>query len=185
MGFWPLAAYVAGLVALFVRFEDPAARREHRQLVASDADLAMVKRHHAVFYALLIAAPIEWLFRGRPAGVTQILGALLLGAGVAGYRHAGRALGARLGPLIAPTEPAMLVEGGPYGRVRHPMYLAELAMAFGVPGVLAACWTFFLSGVFGVLVIQRIGVEERALAERLPEYPAYAARTSRLIPHVY
>ncbi|MEO6025322.1 MAG: isoprenylcysteine carboxylmethyltransferase family protein [Candidatus Binatia bacterium] len=185
MGFWPLAAYLAGVMALFVRFEDPAARRGHRQLVASDADLAMVKRHHAVFYALLMAAPIEWVFRGRPAGAMQILGALLLGAGVAGYLHAGRALGNQLGPLIAPAEPAVLIERGPYGRLRHPMYLAELAMAFGAPALLAASWTFFLSGLFTVLVIQRIGVEERALAERLSDYPAYAARTSRLIPHVY
>lgn len=185
MGFWPLAAYAVGVVALFVRFEEPAAPRGHRQLVASDADLAMVKRHHAVFYALLLAAPIEWLVRGRPAGALQIVGAIVLLAGVAGYRRAGRALGDQLGPLIAPAEPAVLVERGPYGRLRHPMYLAELAMAFGVPGLLAASWTFVLSGLFAVLVIQRIGVEERALAERLPDYPAYAARTSRLLPHVY
>ncbi len=185
MGFWPLAAYLAGVLALFVRIEDPAAPREHRQLVASAADLVIVKRHHAVFYAVLMAAPIEWLFQGRPAGVTQIAGALSFAAGVAGYRHAGRALGDQLGPLIAPAEPAVLVERGPYGRLRHPMYLAELAMAFGVPGLLGASWTFVLSGLFAVLVIQRIGVEERALAERLPDYPAYAARTSRLLPHVY
>jgi protein-S-isoprenylcysteine O-methyltransferase Ste14 len=183
--FWPLAAYLIGVAALFVRFVDPEAERAPRELVASERDLAMVRRHHAAFYGLLVAAPAEWWLRGRPAAWTQLAGALLLCAGLAGYRRAGRALGDQLGPLIAPAEPARLVERGPYGRLRHPMYLAELAMAFGVPLLLGACWTLALSVVFAVLVLRRIAVEERALADRLPEYPAYAARTSKLIPHVY
>lgn len=173
------------VAALFVRFVDPAATRAPRQLVASDADLAIVRRHHAVFYGLLGAAPVEWLLRGRPAGAAQLLGALLLLGGILVYRRAGRALGDQLGPLIAPAEPAVLVERGPYGRLRHPMYLAELAMAFGAPALLAARWTMVLSLLFTVLVIRRIAVEERALVERLPAYQMYAARTARLIPYVY
>jgi protein-S-isoprenylcysteine O-methyltransferase Ste14 len=185
IGFWPLAAYLVGVAALFVRFVDPAAERAPRHLVASEHDLALVRRHHAVFYGLLAAAPAEWWLRGRPAAWTQLVGALLLFAGVAGYRRAGRALGDQLGPLIAPAEPAVLIERGPYERLRHPMYRAEVAMAFGVPLLLRAHWTLVISIVFAVLVVRRIAVEERALAERLPDYPAYAARTSKLIPHVY
>jgi protein-S-isoprenylcysteine O-methyltransferase Ste14 len=184
-GFWPLAAYLIGVAALFVRFVDPGAERAPRHLVASEHDLAMVRRHHAVFYGILVAAPAEWLLRGRPAAWAQLGGALLLCAGILGYRRAGRALGDQLGPLIAPAEPATLVERGPYRRLRHPMYLAELAMAFGVPLLLGARWTLALGLVFSILVVRRIAVEERALAERLPDYPAYAARTSKLIPHVY
>jgi protein-S-isoprenylcysteine O-methyltransferase Ste14 len=168
-----------------VRFVDPGAARAPRHLVASEADLALVRRHHAVFYTLLAVAPLEWWWRGRPAGGSQLLGALLLFAGIAGYRSAGRALGGQLGPLIAPAEPAVLIERGPYRRLRHPMYLAEIAMAVGVPLLLGAWWTLAFSLLFVVLVVRRIAVEERALADRLPDYAAYAARTSKLIPHVY
>jgi protein-S-isoprenylcysteine O-methyltransferase Ste14 len=130
-------------------------------------------------------APLEWWWRGRPAHWLQAAGALLLLAGVVGYRRAGRALGDQLSPVIAPCEPAALVDGGPYARVRHPMYRAELAMAVGAPLTLGAHATLVLSVVFAALVVHRVGVEEQAVAERLPDYREYAARTKRLIPRVY
>lgn len=173
------------LLALFVRFVDPESTRAPRRLVGSASDLALVQRQHRVFYGLVVLAPLEWWWRGRPGGAVQVLGIALAVAGVAGYRLAGRSLGDHLGPLVAPSEPAVLVERGPYRSIRHPMYLAELAMAFGLPLLLGACWTLGLSLVFAAVVLHRIGIEEDALAARLPDYPAYAARTARLVPHVY
>lgn len=173
------------LLALFVRFVDPATSRTPRRLVGSAADLAVVRRHQWVFYGLVLAAPVEWWWRGRPASVVQGVGAALAVAGVVGYRRAGRTLGEQLGPLVAPCEPATLVERGPYRRVRHPMYRAEIALAFGLPLLVGAWWTLGLSFVFAGLVLYRIGLEEEALKSRLPDYARYAGRTHRLIPHVY
>jgi protein-S-isoprenylcysteine O-methyltransferase Ste14 len=172
------------LLALFVRFGDPAAR-PHRALVASPADLRLVRWHHRVFYALLAAAPVEWWLGGRPAGWRTLAGAALLALGVRGYRRAGAALGPHLGPLVAPPEPAGLVREGPYGRVRHPMYRAEVAMAAGAASMLGGPVAAALAVAFAALIVYRISREERALAERLPDYPAYARRTARLVPHVY
>lgn len=168
-----------------MRFVDPEAPRVSRHLVASEADLALVRRHHAIFYGLVLMAPLEWWLRGRPAGMIQIAGVGLALGGVVGYRWAGRALGDQLSPLVAPAEPAVLVVRGPYRHLRHPMYLAELALAFGVPLMLGVTWTLVPSALFAVAILHRIGVEERAVAARLPAYPDYAARTSRLIPHVF
>jgi protein-S-isoprenylcysteine O-methyltransferase Ste14 len=155
-------------------------------LVAEPAHLALVRRHHRAFYALLVAAPLEWLVRGRPAGGWLALaGSLLFLAGVVGYRRAGSALGAQLTPLVAPSEPAILIERGPYRRLRHPMYLAELAMALGAPLTLGATATLVVTLVFAAIVLERIALEERVLAEAMPGYRAYAARTHRLVPHVY
>jgi protein-S-isoprenylcysteine O-methyltransferase Ste14 len=106
-------------------------------------------------------------------------------AGVVGYRRAGRALGDQLSPLVAPCEPAALVKRGPYRRLRHPMYLAELAIAAGAPVVLGAWLTLVLSAVFAAMVLQRIAAEERRLAARLADYADYAAHTYRLVPYVY
>jgi protein-S-isoprenylcysteine O-methyltransferase Ste14 len=159
--------------------------RAPRHLVASEADLAVVRRHHVAFYAVLLLAPVEWWWRGRPAGAVQLLGAVLGIAGVVGYRRAGRALGDQLSPLVAPSEPAELVARGPYGAIRHPMYLAEIALAVGVPLLLGARVSLLASAAFVVLVLRRIQIEEESLAARLPAYAAYAARTHRLVPHVY
>jgi protein-S-isoprenylcysteine O-methyltransferase Ste14 len=182
---WPLLLYVVLLLALFVRFEDPERRRRPMHLEATSEDVVWVRRQHRVFYALLLAAPLEWWWRGRPAASTQLAGVALFLAGVVGYRVAGGALGDQLSPLIAPRVPEQLVDHGPYRRLRHPMYLAELAMALGAPLALGARATLILAAAFASIIVRRIGLEERLLRERVPGYTAYAARTYRLIPYVY
>ena len=182
---WPLVVYAGLVLALFVRFQDPRAERRPLRLEASPEELRLVRRQHSVFYALLLAAPIEWWLRARPAGWMQIAGALLFLAGLIGYRRAGRTLGEQLTPLVAPRDPPKLIERGPYRKVRHPMYLAELAMAFGTVPALGAYASAVLAVVFALVVLHRAGIEEQVLHERLPGYRAYAARTSRILPYVY
>jgi len=184
-GLWPLAAYVICVGALFVRVADPGRAARRTELVATADDVRLVRRQHRIFYALLVAAPLEWWWRGRPATVGQLPGAALLAAGVLGYRVAGGALGDQLSPLLAPPEPARLVDAGPYARLRHPMYLAELAIAAGVVWTLAAPIAVVVAGTFAAVLLHRLTREERALRARLPAYAAYAARTYRLIPYVY
>jgi len=168
-----------------VRVGAPEHAPERGGLVASARDVRLVRRQHRVFYALLVASPLEWWWRGRPAGLAQLFGALLLLAGVVGYRVAGGTLGAQLSPLVAPREPARLVAHGQYASLRHPMYAAELAMAVGAPWTLAAKASALLALFFAAVLLRRIQVEEHALAERLPEYAEYARRTYRVIPYVY
>ncbi len=154
-------------------------------LEATLDELRIVRRHHRAFYAILLAAPLEWLACGRPAGSAQLVGAVLFLGGVVGYRRAGRVLGPQLSPLVSPREPAAVVDAGPYRRVRHPMYRAELAMAFGAPLTLGAMLTVVLSIVFSALLLQRMRLEEDALSNRTSAYRDYAARTKRIIPHLY
>jgi protein-S-isoprenylcysteine O-methyltransferase Ste14 len=141
--------------------------------------------HHRAFYVILLAAPVEWLVRGRPGGWSELGGAVLFLCGIWGYRHAGGTLGEQLSPLVAPCEPARLVEKGLYRSVRHPMYLAQLAMAFGAPLALGAWVTTILALPFVVIVLRRIRVEEAVLLARIPGYRTYMERTHRLLPHVY
>ena len=182
---WPLCLYVGLVLVLFVRFQSPTTEPRPLRLEAQPAHLRLVRRHHRLFYGILLAAPVEWVLRGRPASWVEVAGALVFLAGIAGYRKAGGTLGEHLTPLLAPREPATLVERGPYRRLRHPMYLAELAMAFGAPLTLGAYVVSALAIAFATVVLRRIGMEERLLAARMPGYRAYAGRTHRLIPYVY
>lgn len=182
--------YLALVAALFVRFVDPEGPHAHGGRVPTAAELrpehlALVRWHHRVFYLLLAMAPLEWLWRGRPASWGQGVAAVVFALGVFGYRRAGRTLGDVLSPLIAPREPATLVTHGAFRRVRHPMYRAEIAMAFGAPLTLGASLGLLLGLIFSWGVLRRIGVEEAVLAERLPAYRDYAQRTKRLVPYVY
>jgi len=75
-----------------------------------------------------------------------------------------------------------LVMTGPYRYVRHPIYASVIYFTWA--GVLShlSVLTFGL----GLLAIggaaMRIVTEEKLVAERYPEYAAYANRTARVIP---
>lgn len=76
-----------------------------------------------------------------------------------------------------------LVRSGPYGIVRHPLYLGELATVLGLVG---GGFTGPAVGLFVALVVlqlHRAGQEERVLAAAFPEYAGYRAATpARVLP---
>ena len=82
-------------------------------------------------------------------------------------------------------EARRLVTGGLYGRIRHPLYLAEEI------AVLGFCLQFRTWQAAPILVvhlyfqIRRMDWEEGILATAFPGYAAYKQRTCRLLPGLY
>ncbi|MGP0090656.1 MAG: methyltransferase family protein [Xanthobacteraceae bacterium] len=83
------------------------------------------------------------------------------------------------------AEARRLVTNGPYGFVRHPLYLGEAVALAGVT------MQYLSAEALGLLVLQcafqleRMKNEEIVLASAFPDYQDYAARTVRLLPGVY
>ena len=125
----------------------------------------------AVILVLGVVPPV-WPTWVRLAGVPLILG----GLGVAVW--AGRTLGPALTAYPRPSEEATLVERGPYGVVRHPIYVAGLLLFLGY-GLLASVPATVGASVLAVLWHFKAGVEERHLAERFPGYADYRRRVRR------
>lgn len=79
-----------------------------------------------------------------------------------------------------------IIDRGPYAYVRHPIYTGILAMILGsallefdVARTLAVALAFLSFRI-------KLGQEENLLSTHFPgTYPAYAARTRRLIPFLY
>jgi protein-S-isoprenylcysteine O-methyltransferase Ste14 len=83
-------------------------------------------------------------------------------------------------------EARRLTETGPYRLVRHPLYLAEIAAAFGL--LLQrdlTTWSVPVLASFVAVQYGRSVAEERLLRNALPSYDGYAERTpDRLLPLV-
>lgn len=135
---------------------------------------------------------VLWELSGWPGGLLQ---AAQLAGGVLAVAAAGRLDSLSLAGIRqasaatssdAPASPApALDERGPYGVVRHPVYLGWFLMVWSAPAmngtrlVFAACSCLYL--------VAAIPLEERDLGRAFGEaYDRYRARTRwRVIPFVY
>lgn len=77
-----------------------------------------------------------------------------------------------------------LVTSGPYGLVRHPLYLGEFTAMGGLLIASPSARNLAAGAAFGVAQATRMWLEERALEREFPEYRAYAERTPRIVPSV-
>lgn len=83
------------------------------------------------------------------------------------------------------AEARTLVSDGPYGIVRHPLYLAEQIPILGIFIQFASVPAAVLVALQFAFQLRRMFNEERLLRETFPEYAAYMTRTARLIPAVW
>lgn len=77
-----------------------------------------------------------------------------------------------------------LVTTGPYRYVRHPIYLGGLLITVAEVWLRFSWITVALNIVFVVAQVVRMRYEEMVLAQTLPDYGDYRARTSALIPGI-
>jgi len=83
-------------------------------------------------------------------------------------------------------EGQQVVSTGPYGIVRHPMYVGGLVLLLGMPLALASWWALLiLPPIYGAIV-WRLLDEERFLSANLEGYDAYRAKVRyRLAPLIW
>jgi protein-S-isoprenylcysteine O-methyltransferase Ste14 len=180
---WALV-YALALVVLVVRVRTPGAPPPEPLVVPAGEPFWLTRLHHGLFLALLAGVPLERLVIPGAAG-HRPLGALLLVAGVALYRIAGRRLGEALSPFVEPVPGTALVTDGPYRWLRHPMYVSQALIAVGAPLTLGSRGVGWLAVPALLVLALRVRCEDEALARTFPEFPGYAARTRRIVPFLY
>lgn len=77
-----------------------------------------------------------------------------------------------------------LVTRGPYGIVRHPVYLGEIAAVWGLTIAAPAVRNIAVLGMFVCAQTVRMRLEEDALGAAYPEYARYQQTTPRFLPRV-
>jgi len=79
-----------------------------------------------------------------------------------------------------------VVSSGVYGLVRHPMYLGAILMAVGAPLLTGSLIALTAGILLSMLLVVRIGDEERLLVRELSGYDEYRRRVPyRLLPPVW
>ena len=79
-----------------------------------------------------------------------------------------------------------VISTGPYGFVRHPLYLGCMLMMIGAPLLVGSIYSLISSLIGSILIAYRIVGEEKMLVEELDGYDEYRKRVKyRLIPFVW
>ena len=115
----------------------------------------------------------------------QLLGIALTMFGIGFAIWARFTLGKNWGMPMTLREKPELVTGGPYAYVRHPIYTGITFAMLGTALTVGAIWFFVLVVAFGYFLIST-HQEEKDMVQHFPDaYPAYKARTKRLIPFIF
>ncbi len=119
------------------------------------------------------------------APVVQWIGLVCVYVGVALAIWARFYLGRNWGMPMSEKEGAELVTTGPYAFIRNPIYSGVLLAITGSALCLGLLWAIILV-LYAAYLIPSVFTEEKIMARLFPEtYPAYKARTKRLIPWVW
>ena len=79
-----------------------------------------------------------------------------------------------------------LITHGLYRFTRNPMYLGLIMVAIGLPVYAASLYGFLISLVLIPIILNRIRLEEKLLAEEFQDaYQKYKETTKKLIPFIY
>jgi protein-S-isoprenylcysteine O-methyltransferase Ste14 len=142
------------------------------------------KRLSILAFTVLVAALVPLVYRHAVIARSPVGIAVQVGA-VAFFLWARVTMGWRSFHASAnPLESARLVTRGPYGLVRHPIYVSLWAIVWAgvaehLDPVNVALALLIAAGLFVRMVL-----EERLLRRRFPEYAEYAKRTKRIVPFV-
>jgi protein-S-isoprenylcysteine O-methyltransferase Ste14 len=135
-----------------------------------------------VLLAALLLMPafglLPFLVPLRPLGLLIGFAGLVLSGAATWQLQAGRSLT----PMPSPRTGAVLLTGGLYRRVRHPVYSGLLVWALGMAIAAASGLHFVLFGLLWVFFHAKAAHEERLLAQKFSDYSEYAARTPRFFP---
>ena len=165
-------------------------RRQTVDFEKPDRSLLKVQAVKAVKIAILLAIAVQTLLpdvlplTSDPFAL-RIAGTLIYTAGLLIAIRGRTELGGNWSDIEAARvlSEQRVVSNGPYRLIRHPIYVGDLMLLFGLE---LALNSYLVLGVLllAPIVLRQALEEEQKLARALPGYEAYCANTKRFIPFV-
>jgi methyltransferase len=148
-----------------------AARNEHAQRARGGVEPSgdVYKLMRIVYPGAFLAMFAEGIARGSPPALVLTAGAAVFAAAKALKWWAILSLGPFWTFRVIVVPGAVLVGKGPYRWLRHPNYVGVVGELAGV-AMMTGAWVSGVAAIatFGVLLMKRIAVEERALEREKP-----------------
>ena len=139
-----------------------------------------------LFVAGFVFAGLDHRFGWSEVPMSVVIAAsvaLLVGYGM--YAEVMRE-NAYLSRTIEVQDGQKVIDTGLYGVVRHPMYLATILLFLSIPLVLGSWLSLLFFAFYPIVIIVRIGNEEKVLTAELSGYTQYKEKVKyRLIPYIW
>lgn len=175
-------AVVIGSYGLF----DMAAQRIHGGFFSRDVRDKTFFPVVFFFILALIAAPMEYNFKGSPDNLFLLINGLLLILFAIFIRlKAVLELKNGFSMKIEKKVDQQLVTTGLNSVIRHPSYLAIILLITGVNIMLGTVYSWVILVFLILSLLRRIRQEEAFLGRNLPGYDNYKKKTKRIIPFIY
>jgi len=115
-----------------------------------------------------------------------LAGTLITLIGSLGGYYCRNFLGELWTPAVRADESHRIIDNGPYGIVRHPIYTFMLLMFLGITIVFAAWWTWVVYILLVIAYLVKAEAEEKVLIQSSTEYTDYQKRVRfRLLPGLW
>ena len=176
--------FAAGLVMLKKSPDFLAKRLDAKE--KQSAQKGVLKLSGLMFVGGFVVAGLDYRFgwSRMPQWVTVTASLLFLGAYLL-YAEVMRE-NAWLSRTVRVEEGQQVVSTGLYGIVRHPMYMATLALFLAMPLVLGSWYALVIFCAYPAIIVVRLKDEEALLTRELPGYSEYKKKVRfRLIPFVW
>lgn len=170
-------------------------KRAHRIYATGKVKASSVKYFSKLSKVLFVSSMVLTMlgfWYTSPYMLPLFSNSIVHGVGVSlvglGYVMLGRSfneLGKNYSPMFDAFLPRTIVTSGVYQHIRHPIYLYNLCVSFGL-AIASGLGIVLINSLVGcAFVLRAIQIEERYLSAHFPEYADYKKRTRRLIPFVF
>ena len=191
--YWEAWVYLAillipmSLVLIYLLKNDPDLLERRMRIREREAEQKLIVKLSIFYFLLAFLLPgFDQRFGWSEVPVAAVIFAdilVLLGYGMFFLVMRENSYASR---IIEVEQEQKVIQSGPYGIVRHPMYLGVTLMYVFSPLALGSYWAIIPALLIIPILVARIRNEETVLRRELKGYPEYMQKTRyRLIPGIW
>ncbi len=185
---WQSVVFVGWLAWLLIYWQGGVTTLRDIRAAVDPADrlLLVLMSLGTMLLILLMAAALIARLPVTATPILIMLGTTLVFAGIAGTFFCRSVLGKFWTAEAVVQTDHQVIDAGPYGVVRHPIYSFAILLYAGTALTFLNGWTLLFAGGIAAAYVIKARLEDRMLGASLPGYADYSRRVKyRLLPGIW